>query len=104
VNFVGVASLPTWQWEASPPAPTESVRVVTEDDEIEAGESEAGEQREHFWEEVHEVLAYTILVLAILHALAALKHHFVDRDDVLRSMLPGRKQASASRAGEDRTS
>ena len=61
------------------------------------------EQREHFWEEVHEVLGYAILVLAILHALAALKHHFVDRDDVLCSMLPGRRQAPEARAGEDHT-
>jgi len=36
----------------------------------------------------HEVLAWTLAVLAILHALAALKHHFVLKDDVLRRMLP----------------
>jgi cytochrome b561 len=33
-------------------------------------------------------------VLAVLHALAALKHHFVDHDDVLRSMLPRARQRS----------
>lgn len=38
--------------------------------------------------EVHEVLALSILVLALLHAAAALKHHFLDRDDTLRRMLP----------------
>lgn len=53
--------------------------------------STAGEKRGEFWEEAHEVLAYIILGLAILHTLAALKHHFVDRDNVLRSILPGRK-------------
>jgi cytochrome b561 len=26
--------------------------------------------------------------VAILHAVAALKHHFIDRDNVLRRMLP----------------
>ncbi|REL25932.1 cytochrome b [Thalassotalea euphylliae] len=36
---------------------------------------------------VHEYLAYTLILLALLHALAALKHHFVDKDDTLRRML-----------------
>jgi cytochrome b561 len=37
---------------------------------------------------VHETLFNIIVVLAALHAAAALKHHFFDRDNVLRSMLP----------------
>lgn len=36
---------------------------------------------------VHTWGAYTLLALACLHAAAALKHHFVDRDEVLRRML-----------------
>lgn len=40
--------------------------------------------------EIHEWLANTILIVAGLHALAALFHHYVWRDDVLRRMLPGR--------------
>jgi cytochrome b561 len=40
--------------------------------------------------EIHEVCAMLILVLAALHVAAALKHHFVDHDDVLRRMLPMR--------------
>ena len=36
---------------------------------------------------VHEWLAYTLIGLAILHALAALKHHFVDKDQTLSRML-----------------
>jgi cytochrome b561 len=39
--------------------------------------------------EVHETAATAILVLATIHTLAALWHHFVRRDDVLRNMLPG---------------
>ena len=39
-------------------------------------------------EVVHETLFDGLLVLAALHVAAALKHHFVDRDDVLRRMLP----------------
>ncbi|HEY4367885.1 MAG TPA: cytochrome b [Steroidobacteraceae bacterium] len=41
-----------------------------------------------FFHETHEVLAWTLLGIAVLHAVAALKHHFLDRDDVLRRMLP----------------
>lgn len=37
---------------------------------------------------VHRILAYTITNLAILHMLAALKHHFIDGDNTLRRMLP----------------
>ncbi len=39
-------------------------------------------------EEVHEVLAGAILIVAGIHALAGLYHHFVSKDDVLRRMLP----------------
>lgn len=38
--------------------------------------------------EVHELGANLILALAALHALAALWHHYVRRDEVLRRMLP----------------
>lgn len=37
---------------------------------------------------VHHLLAWTLLVLVMIHVLAALYHHFVLRDDVLRRMLP----------------
>jgi cytochrome b561 len=37
--------------------------------------------------EVHETAAVAILVLAGVHAAAALWHHFVRRDNVLRAML-----------------
>lgn len=36
---------------------------------------------------VHYWLAVTLLVLAAIHALGALKHHFIDRDNTLRRML-----------------
>lgn len=37
---------------------------------------------------VHWLLAYTLMALAALHALAALKHQFIDRDNLLARMLP----------------
>jgi cytochrome b561 len=42
-------------------------------------------------EEVHEVLFNILFGLALLHVAAALKHRFIDHDDVLQRMLPGRK-------------
>jgi cytochrome b561 len=38
---------------------------------------------------VHQVLGYVLIGLVALHALAALKHHFLDRDGTLRRMLRG---------------
>lgn len=40
-------------------------------------------------QEIHEWLANAIIVVALLHAAAALWHHFVRKDDVLARMLPG---------------
>ena len=37
----------------------------------------------------HESINFTMAAVIVLHAAAALKHHFVDKDDVLRRMLPG---------------
>lgn len=48
-----------------------------------------GEAAEDIVEETHEILGNVLLVLALVHVAAGLKHHFVDRDDVLRRMLPG---------------
>jgi cytochrome b561 len=38
--------------------------------------------------EMHELLAWSLIALLVVHVAAALKHHFADRDDVLWSMLP----------------
>lgn len=37
--------------------------------------------------DVHEACAWLLVTFIALHALAALKHHYVDRDDSLRRML-----------------
>lgn len=36
---------------------------------------------------VHEYAAWALVIFAVVHALAALKHHFIDRDATLRRML-----------------
>ncbi|MFH1805664.1 MAG: cytochrome b [Pseudomonadota bacterium] len=43
-------------------------------------------------EDIHETLIPVLVVLVILHVVAALWHHFVVRDEVLARYLPGRKK------------
>jgi len=38
---------------------------------------------------VHRIIAYVVMALAVLHTLAALKHHFVNRDRILNRMWSG---------------
>lgn len=40
------------------------------------------------FEDAHKLLAFTLAGLVAVHVTAALKHYFVDRDDVLARMLP----------------
>jgi cytochrome b561 len=41
---------------------------------------------------VHGVLIKALLVLVAVHIAAALRHHFILRNDILRRMLPSRRQ------------
>lgn len=45
------------------------------------------EEQRILFESIHEWLGYILIVLIVLHAGAALKHHFIDKDDILRRML-----------------
>ncbi|HHU4048696.1 TPA: cytochrome b [Enterobacter cloacae] len=54
--------------------------------EVPATLSDAGVQADtagmvHLW------LAWSVVILSVLHGLAALKHHFIDKDDTLKRML-----------------
>lgn len=49
---------------------------------------EPNKQAYEFFHEAHELAAKLLFVVALIHAAAALKHHFLDRDNVLRRMLP----------------
>lgn len=40
--------------------------------------------------ELHEISAFALVGLALLHTAAALKHQFIDRDRLINRMLPGR--------------
>jgi len=39
--------------------------------------------------ELHEISAFALIGLALLHIGAALKHHFIDKDGLVSRMLPG---------------
>ena len=41
---------------------------------------------------IHTSLVWLMVGLAVLHIVAALKHHFVDKDDILQRMLPQKFQ------------
>jgi cytochrome b561 len=45
------------------------------------------EQQEDIAGLIHQLLAYGLIALVSLHGLAALKHHFIDRDQTLKRML-----------------
>lgn len=38
--------------------------------------------------DIHEYLAYALIGMIVLHAAAALKHHFISKDATLKRMLP----------------
>jgi len=63
---------------------------------LEYGELELWESR---FSEMHELIAYGGIALILLHAGAALRHHFILADDTLKRMLPFLK--SPSDRGED---
>jgi cytochrome b561 len=38
--------------------------------------------------DIHKGLGYVLILFIFVHALAALRHHFLFKDDTLRRMLP----------------
>lgn len=42
-------------------------------------------------QQLHFILNMALLVVVVGHVAAAIKHHVIDKDDVLTRMLPGRK-------------
>lgn len=50
---------------------------------------------------VHFILSLTLLFLVSVHVLAALQHHFILRDDVLRRMLPWPTRSGAARSATE---
>ncbi|MDB6095793.1 MAG: Cytochrome [Francisellaceae bacterium] len=40
------------------------------------------------WFNIHGVTSYCILVIVFLHIIGALKHHFIDKNNILKRMMP----------------
>ena len=72
-----------WMWSSASNYPVSWFGLVQMPDLVPPGEG-----LKDAFHEGHEILGTLLLVLAALHVLAALKHHFLDRDTVLRRMLP----------------
>lgn len=51
----------------------------------------AFEHQEDIAGEVHEILSWVTIVFVVLHALAALKHHLIDKDATLNRMVRFKK-------------
>ena len=89
VPFFGIATVPAWRGTAqAPSSPAAAAREPKPSVAARSTQEAGGEEGESGFKELHEVLGNVLLVLASLHMLAALKHHFVNHDDVLRRMLP----------------
>ena len=50
---------------------------------------ERARQTHDMLEDTHKILAYVLLALVVVHLVAALRHHFVKHDTVLRRMWFG---------------
>ena len=44
------------------------------------------ENQEDLAGEIHYYIAYTLIFMALIHGLAAIKHHFIDKDNTLKRM------------------
>ncbi len=69
------------------------ITSVYADDDEDDHEDEASEE---FWEELHEFFANFTLLLVVLHVTGMLYSSYVDRENLVRAMITGRK-----RSGED---
>ena len=47
----------------------------------------------HTFDDIHDSIAWTIIVVAALHSVAALLHHYALKDNVLKRMLPKKIRA-----------
>jgi cytochrome b561 len=55
--------------------------------EVGAITSKIEEGRADLIGEAHEVLAIVLAILVVLHSLAAIKHHFIDKDETLKRIV-----------------
>lgn len=52
----------------------------------------SGEEAEHFWEEVHEVLANITVAMVAIHVAGVVVESLIHRENLVRAMFTGRKR------------
>ena len=52
----------------------------------------SGEEAEHFWEEVHEVLANVTVAMVVIHVAGVVAESLIHRENLVRAMFTGRKR------------
>jgi cytochrome b561 len=57
------------------------------------------EQAESVFKTMHEYAAYLLIALIVVHVAAALKHHFIARDDTLKRMVSTTPAQATAQAG-----
>ncbi len=68
-----------------------------EDEDEEREEREHGDEgAEEFWEEIHEASANFMLLLILLHVTGVFTSSLVHRENLVKAMITGRKQAPES--------
>ena len=45
------------------------------------------EHQEDIAGDIHEILAFSLIAIVVLHAAGAIKHHVIDKDNTLKRML-----------------
>lgn len=51
---------------------------------------EKNDQLKHLFGEAHEAMGWALAIVLVIHVAAAIRHHVLLKDDVLKRMLPGR--------------
>lgn len=92
VNFFNIATFPRWELAGGHAA----AAAATPRAQAQEAAGANAENGEDLAKESHELLGDALLILVSLHFLAALKHQFVDRDGLLRRMLPAARPKSAA--------
>lgn len=84
-------------WVANNNASSALPDIVTsayaDEDERDGRGDHEGEAGEEFWEELHEFFANFTLLLVVLHVVGVLHSSYVDRENLVKAMITGRKRS-----------
>jgi len=88
---------PLASWVANNNASSALPVIVTsayaDDDERDGRGEHEGESREEFWEELHELFTNFTLLLIVLHVVGVLHSSYVDKENLVKAMITGRKRS-----------